>query len=159
MLTLKGYADAGGVHGAIAHTAESIYQKLSADDQVIARDLFLRLTELGEGTEDTRRRVPFDEVMSRAEDTGHVRVVMNKLAEARLITIGEDQVEVAHEALIREWPTLREWLNQDREGLHLHRRLTEAGKEWQLLGYDPVALYRGAQLIQAREWAGLHPRN
>ena len=110
-LTLKGYADAGGVHGAIAHTAESIYQNLSPEEQAIARDIFLRLTELGEGTEDTRRRASFDELMSHTENTEEVRNVLNMLAEARLITLGEDTAEVAHEALIREWPTLREWLN------------------------------------------------
>src|SRR4030095_12518137 len=113
-LTLKGYADAGGVHGAIAHTAESIYQNLSPEEQETARDIFLRLTELGEGTEDTRRRASFEELMSDTEDRDEVRNVLNRLAEARLLTLGEDMVEVAHEALIREWPTLREWLNQDR---------------------------------------------
>ena len=159
MLTLKGYADAGGVHGAIAHTAESVYQNLSPEDQVIARNIFLRLTELGEGTEDTRRRASFDELMSQAEDADHVRTVLNKLAEARLITVGEESAEVAHEALIREWPTLREWLNQDREGLRLHRHITEASHEWELLGRDPGALYRGAHLVQAREWAALHPKD
>ena len=71
--------------------------------------------------------------------------------------MGENTAEVAHEALIREWPTLREWLNQDREGLRLHRHLTEAAYEWELLGRDPGALYRGAHLAQAREWAALHP--
>jgi WD40 repeat protein/class 3 adenylate cyclase len=155
-LTLKGYADAGGVHGAIAHTAESIYQNLPPDEQAIARDIFLRLTELGEGTEDTRRRASFEELLSHTENTGEVRHVLNRLAEARLITLGEDTVEVAHEALIREWPTLREWLNQDREGLRLHRHLTEAAYEWELLGRDTGALYRGAHLAQAREWAALH---
>ncbi|HSJ86719.1 MAG TPA: BTAD domain-containing putative transcriptional regulator, partial [Anaerolineales bacterium] len=155
-LTLKGYADAGGVHGAIAHTAESIYQNLSPEEQAIARNIFLRLTELGEGTEDTRRRVSFEELTS-SEDTEHVRLVLNKLAEARLITLGENTVEVAHEALIREWPTLREWLNQDREGLRLHRHLTEAAYEWELLGRDPGALYRGSHLAQARGLAELHP--
>ncbi|MGD8405786.1 MAG: adenylate/guanylate cyclase domain-containing protein, partial [Anaerolineales bacterium] len=156
-LTLKGYADAGGVRGAIAHTAESVYQNLLSEEQVIARNVFVRLTELGEGTEDTRRRVTFDEIMSHTEDTDEVREVLNTLAEARLITLGEETVEVAHEALIREWPQLREWLNQDREGLQLHRRLTEATREWELLEHDDGVLYRGAQLAQAREWAGLHP--
>ncbi len=156
-LTLKGYADAGGVHGAIAHTAESMYENLSAEEQATARDIFLRLTELGEGTEDTRRRASFEELMSHTEDQNEVRDVLNRLAEARLITLGEDTAEVAHEALIREWPTLREWLNQDREGLRLHRNLTEAAYEWELLGRDPGALYRGARLSQAREWAALHP--
>jgi WD40 repeat protein len=156
-LTLKGYADAGGVHGAIAHTAESIYQNLSPEEQAIARDILLRLTELGEGTEDTRRRASFEELISHTENKEEVRDVLNKLAEARLITLGEDTAEVAHEALIREWPTLREWLNQDREGLRLHRHLTEAAYEWNLLGCDPGALYRGAHLAQARAWAELHP--
>ncbi|HLO17147.1 MAG TPA: hypothetical protein VK206_20095, partial [Anaerolineales bacterium] len=157
-LTLKGYADAGGVHGAIAHTVESVYQNLSLDEQTIARDIFLRLTELGEGTEDTRRRASFAELMSNVENADEVRQVLNLLAEARLITLGEDTAEVAHEALIREWPTLREWLNQDREGLLLHRHLTEAAYEWELLERDMGALYRGVHLAQAREWAALHPK-
>jgi WD40 repeat protein/DNA-binding SARP family transcriptional activator len=157
-LTLKGYADAGGVRGAIAHTAETLYQSLSADEQVIVRDIFLRLTELGEGTEDTRRRAAFEELTSHTDSPEEVLAVLNALADARLVTLSEDSAEVAHEALIREWPTLREWLNQDREGLRLHRHLTEAAYEWELLGRDPGALYRGAHLAQAREWFNLHPR-
>jgi WD40 repeat protein/class 3 adenylate cyclase len=158
-LTLKGYADAGGVRGAIAHTAESVYQKLSSVEQTIARNIFLRLTELGEGTEDTRRRASFDELISDAESE-HVdgaRSMLNTLADARLVTLGEDTAEVAHEALIREWPALREWLNQDRESLRLHRHLTEAAHEWELLERDAGALYRGSHLAQAREWAMMHP--
>lgn len=156
-LTLKGYADAGGVRGAIAHTAETVYQNLSTAEQAIARNIFLRLTELGEGTEDTRRRASFEELMSHADNAAEVQEVLNMLAEARLITLREESAEVAHEALIREWPTLREWLNQDREGLRLHRNITEAAQEWELLERDPGTLYRGARLSQAREWATLHP--
>jgi WD40 repeat protein/class 3 adenylate cyclase len=156
-LTLKGYADAGGVRGAIAHTAESVYQNLSSEEQTIARNIFLRLTELGETTEDTRRRASLDELLSQSANADEVRSVLNTLAEARLVTLSEDTAEVAHEALIREWPTLREWLNQDRESLRLHRHLTEAAHEWELLERDAGALYRGAHLAQAREWAALHP--
>ncbi len=87
-----------------------------------------------------------------------MRGTLNLLADARLVTLGEDTAEVAHEALIREWPTLREWLNQDRESLRLHRHLTETAHEWELLGRDTGALYRGAHLAQAHEWAVLHPR-
>jgi WD40 repeat protein/class 3 adenylate cyclase len=157
VLTLKGYADAGGVHGAIAHTAESVYQSLFPEEQADARDIFLRLTELGEGTEDTRRRVSLDELVSREKDPAPVRQLLNKLADARLITLGEQTVEVAHEALIREWPALREWLNQNRESLRLHRRLTEAAQEWELLERDASLLYRGSRLAQAREWAAANP--
>src|SRR5258706_73756 len=158
-LTLKGYADAGGVHGAIAHTAERMYQNLSPADQAITHNIFLRLTELGEGTEDTRRRTSLAELVSHTDDADEVRAVLNRLAEARLITLGEDTVEVAHEALIREWPTLREWLTQDREGLLLLRQITEAAHEWELLERDASSVYRGARLAQAREWASLHPNS
>src|SRR5258706_3051168 len=158
-LTLKGYADAGGVHGAIAHTAESVYQNLSTAEQAITHNMFLRLTELGEGTEDTRRRTSLAELVSHTDDADEVRAVLNRLAEARLITLGEDTVEVAHEALIREWPTLREWLTQDREGLLLLRQITEAAHEWELLERDASSVYRGARLAQAREWASLHPNS
>jgi hypothetical protein len=152
-LMLKGYADAGGVRGAIAYTAETVYQQLSAEQQAITRNIFLRLTELGEGTEDTRRRTTITELVVQPEQADQVRGVLNILADARLTTLGEDLAEVAHEALIREWPRLRDWLNEDREGLLLHRHLTEAAHEWEMLDRDPGALYRGARLAQAVEWA------
>lgn len=149
-MTLKGYADSGGVRGAIAYTAESVYQQLSIEQRDLARHIFLELTELGEGTEDTRRRIRIDEVVAQS---AQVRPLLTTLADARLITTGEKTVEVAHEALIREWPRLRDWLNEDREGLRLHRHLTEAAHDWELLERDPGALYRGARLSQANEWA------
>lgn len=157
LMTLKGYADAGGVRGAIAHTAETTFQQLTPEQQSIARNIFLRLTELGEGTEDTRRRASFDELIPRGADGEQVRVVLTRLADARLITTSENSAEVAHEALIREWPRLREWLNEDREGLILHRRLTEAAQEWELLEHDTGALYRGGRLAQADEYATANP--
>ena len=153
ILTLKGYHDAGGVRGAIAQTAETTFQQLTTGQQATARNVFLRLTELGEGTEDTRRRASFDELIPRDETAASVYAVLLRLADARLITLHADSAEVAHEALIREWPQLREWLNQDRDGLRLHRQITEAAQEWELLDRDAGALYRGARLVQALEWA------
>ena len=155
-LTLRGYADSGGVRGAIAYTAETVYQQLSPKQQMIVRNIFLRLTELGEGTEDTRRRATISELISKPEEADQVRGMLTTLADARLITTGENMAEVAHEALIREWPRLRDWLTQDREGLILHRHLTDSTHEWELLGRDTGALYRGARLSQVREWAALH---
>jgi WD40 repeat protein len=78
------------------------------------------------------------------------------LADARLVTTGEDTVEVAHEALIREWPLLRGWLEEDREGLRVHRHLTEAAGEWARLGREEGELYRGARLAAAGEWEASH---
>jgi len=157
-LTLSGYAVSGGVRGAIAETAESVYyDRLEPEQRNIARQIFLRLTELGgeTSTADTRRRVSFDELVPKPEDQEDVHEVLMTLADARLVTIDQDTAEVAHEALIREWPTLRSWLEEDREGLRLHRRLTETAQEWDL-GRDPGSLFRGSRLAQAIEWATAH---
>src|SRR5207253_4516239 len=157
MLTVIGYLQSGGVHGAIAKTAETVYRDtLSPDQQRLARNVFLRLTELGEGIEDTRRRVSIAELIPRPEQEADVREVLRTLADARLVTIGEGTVEVAHEALIRHWPTLREWLDEDREGRLLHRRLTESAQEWEALGRDPGAVFRGTRLATTGDWATVH---
>ena len=156
-LTFSGYTEAGGVQGAIAKTAESIFhEQLTSAQQAIARNIFLRLTELGEGTQDTRRRTLISELLPANDATEETQVVLNLLSAARLVTTDEESVEVAHEALIREWPTLRRWLNQNRDGLRLHRHLTESAQEWQELGHDRDELYRGARLEQAQEWANQH---
>ena len=65
-------------------------------------------------------------------------------------------MDVTHEALIREWPRLTEWLREDREGLLVHRRLTEAAQEWEELKRDSGSLFRGALLAQTAEWATTH---
>ena len=158
-LTLSGYTASGGVRGAIAETAEAIFHdQLEPEQRAIARQIFLRLTELGEDTStaDTRRRVSFDELISKPEDSSMVHEVLTVLADARLITTEQDAAEVAHEALIREWPTLRNWIDENREGLRLHRHLTETAQEWESLGRDPGGLYRGARLAQALEWSNTH---
>ena len=91
--------------------------------------MFLRLTELGEGVEDTRRRVPIDELVPEGASRGEPsRPARAASPSARLVTLGEGTAEVAHEVLIREWPTLRGWLDEDREGLRLHRRLGDAAR-------------------------------
>ncbi len=155
--TLNGYHASGGVRGAIAETAESVFNdQLNQTQQELARDVFLRLTELGEGTEDTRRRAALNELVRQSDEATQLRAVLNTLAEARLITLNEDSAEVAHEALIREWQRLHEWLTQDRESLLLHRHLTEAAREWEVRGRDSAELYRGARLAQAREWASVN---
>lgn len=159
-MTLSGYTASGGVRGAIAETAETVfYDLLDPEQRDVARQIFLRLTELGgeTSTADTRRRVSIEELVSKPEKRDMVHEVLLTLADARLVTTGQDTAEVAHEALIREWPTLRGWLEEDREGLRLHRRLTEAAQEWDASGRDPGILYRGARLAQAAEWAQAHP--
>lgn len=153
-MTLESYAEAGGVRGAIAKTAETAYRhRFDLNQQRVARNIFLRLTELGEDAPDSRRRVSLDELIPPGKEAPAVKQVLKTLADARLITTSENTVEIAHEALIREWPTLRQWLDSDRTGLRLHRQLSEAAQEWAELGQDTGAVYRGLKLTQALEWA------
>ena len=158
-MTLSGYGSSGGVRGAIAETAEALFtDQFTRQQQLIARRIFLRLTELGEetATGDTRRRATFNELILKPEDADTTRAVLKALADARLITTSEDSAEVAHEALIREWPTLRGWLEDNRESLRFHRHLTEAAQEWSASNHEPDMLYRGARLTQVLEWALAH---
>jgi WD40 repeat protein/basic membrane lipoprotein Med (substrate-binding protein (PBP1-ABC) superfamily)/DNA-binding SARP family transcriptional activator len=157
ILTLKSYAESGSVQGAIAHTAEKVYQQgLDGSQQAIARQIFLRLTELGEDTPETRRRAQVTELLPSVDQRPAVEAVLEKLVEARLVTVSEDYAEVSHEALIREWPTLRQWLEEDRQGIKLHHQLTEATRAWESMSRDESALYRGARLANALEWAQGH---
>ncbi len=147
-LTLKGYTESGGVRGAISRTAEIVYQKLSPDQREIARYIFLQLTELGEDIPDTRRRVTRRDLLNQREGATRIQEVLNILAKARLVTISEDSVEVAHEALIRTWGRLRTWLDASRDDLRLRRTLTIVATEWANTGQDPSYLAAGAQLAQ-----------
>ena len=154
VLTLAGYRAAGGVRGAIAHTAEEVFLGCSEQEQALMRRMFLRLTELGEATEDTRRRVPLAELVPEGDGGGEATAVLEQLAGARLLVVGDDSAEIAHEALIREWPRLRGWLAEDREELRARRQLTSAARSWDEAGRDEADLLRGPRLAAAVELAG-----
>jgi WD40 repeat protein/DNA-binding SARP family transcriptional activator len=145
-LTLSAYERTGGVRGAVARLAEGAYERLDAAQREAARRILLRLA--GEGG--VRVRVPI------AELPGDVHDVLSVLAGDRLITVGEGEVEVAHEALLREWPRLRAWLDEDADGRRVHRHLTEAVRGWDAGGRDAGELYRGSRLVAASEWAAAH---
>jgi WD40 repeat protein/DNA-binding SARP family transcriptional activator len=153
-LTLAAYHQAGGVHGAVARLAERAWSGLDPDQQQTARRILLRLAGPGEGEAVVRRRVPLSEFTASQDDQGPA--VLDILADQRLLTKGEDSVEVAHEALLREWPRLRGWLEEDVQGRALHRHLIAAAREWDESGRDPGELYRGARLTGALDWAREH---
>ena len=101
-----------------------------------------------------RRRAPLTELdLERNEE---VASVLATLADGRLVTVSEGSVEVAHEALLREWPRLREWIEEDAEGRRLRRHITQAATEWDGAGRDPGELYRGARLAAALDWTTDH---
>ena len=162
MMTLEAYRETGGVHGALAKRADTVYDAFSPEQQEIVRRIMLRLTAPGEGTEDTRRRATITELVTSPGEAEAIENVVRAMADARLLTAGADEqsgerlVDVSHEALIRSWPRLRKWIDEDRASLRLLRRVTEAAQEWQRLNRDEGVLYRGARLAQALEWREHH---
>ena len=146
----------------MAHAAEAVYQRFTADGKQAAQRLLLRLVSLGEGSVDTRRRVTVTELTGSADirQAGTARAVLTDLVQARLLTAtGTDDtgtVEISHEALLSAWPRLRQWLTDDRAGLRIHRDLTDAAHAWQAQGRDPSHLFGGTRLADARNWAAQH---
>ncbi|MGH8907810.1 MAG: TIR domain-containing protein [Egibacteraceae bacterium] len=152
LLTFEAYVASGGVEGALAQRANGVYDGLEPVQREIARRVLLRLVQPGEGSEDTRRRARMDELLTGLAQEADLEAAVKALADGRLLTTGRDEVtgervvDVAHEALIRGWPRLRAWIEEDRELLRAQRRLTEATGEWDVNEREEAFLYRGARL-------------
>ena len=164
VLTRAAYEASGGVLAALGRRADEIFAGLDELGQEITRQLFLRLVTLGEGVEDTRRRVLRSELgtiqTAAVGDQGALQgaAVLDAYDRFRLLTFDHDPitreptVEVAHEALLREWGRLRKWLADSRQDLRLQRLLANETREWQTADHDPSYLLRGSRLTQFEEW-------
>ncbi len=152
------YDATGGIAGALAKRADELHDGANPEEQAAIRQLFGRLVALGEGTEDTRRRVLHDEL---GESTAAASV-LDRFGAARLLAFDRDPatrqptVEVAHEALIRQWPRLRDWLDEDRDGIRLTHHLHLAASEWDSDSRPSSELYRGGRLEATATWAADH---
>jgi WD40 repeat protein/class 3 adenylate cyclase len=150
-LRLSVHQRLGGVRGAVARLAESSYENLSDEERDAARRLFLRLVATGDEGALARRRVPLSELDLDRDPA--LTAVVDRLTADRLLTAQGSSVEVAHEALLREWPRFQKWLAEDAQGRELREHLTESAKRWDVAGRDPAELYRGARLNATIDWA------
>src|SRR5437660_82349 len=159
-LTADAYRAIGGISGALAGRAEEIYGGLGEPAQEAARQLFLRLVTLGEGAEDTRRRVARTELASMEVDQAALEEAIQEFGGWRLLSFDRDPrsgtptIEVAHEALMREWGRFRRWIDSGREQVRLHRRLATAARAWDGADREPSYLPRGSNLAQSGLLAG-----
>lgn len=160
-LTLAAYQSNGGAFGALARRADQLYANLDPTGQEAARQLFLRLVTLGEGVEDTRRRIRRDELTTLMDAAFSVQGPLSAMDEVidvygcyRLLTFDRDPVtrgptvEIAHEALIRHWRQLGSWLDASRANLRVQRQLATAAREWVQSERDPSFLATGGRLVQ-----------
>jgi hypothetical protein len=141
-LTFDDYGKAGGIDGAVAQRANDIFKGLNETQRAAARRLFVSLVTPGEGREDTRARAVFPE----SDDA--IRDVVRAFAawDARLLVTGEDVpsaqrlVEISHEALIREWDLLKDWIKDNREALHRREHIRARMRQWKEQGKDKTLL-------------------
>lgn len=148
-LRAEEYRAFGGVKQAIASTAEVVYVRCTEFEKERLRDIFLRLTRLDESADgrDTRRRVLLRDLIPADSDSKSTKLLIKQLADARLVVVFGDEVEVAHEALIRHWERLRTWLNDDRDNLRLREGVSDEARRWDNAGRDTSLLnHRGARL-------------
>jgi len=157
MLTVAGYTRAGGINDAIAVTADRAYHSLGVNDRDVARRLLLRLTVLGEDSADTRRRLSLSRLAQQVATADTLARVVDALAQARLVTVTEDSVEITHEAVLRAWPRLRNWIDADRAWLIVQQQITTAARSWDEDGRSAAGLLRGSRLVAATEQIDQRP--
>ena len=159
-LTLQAYHEMGGVKGALSQHAEATYQALPSEEhRQMAREVFLRLVSPGATEQDTTRRRAAHSEFERADpvQTQRMQQTLETFIRARLLTTtqvsGTTTIEVSHEALIREWKRLAEWLREARNDILFQESLSEDVVEWEQRKRPRDRLYRGAQLKEAQAWA------
>jgi WD40 repeat protein len=152
VLTVDGYMATGGILHAIATSAERTFSRLDSSEQDLARLLFLRMVRIGDRTEDTRRRVTHAELVQDSRSPASAEAVISAFTRARLLTHERETVEITHEALLREWPRLRGWIDTDHAGRLVHQDIEEQAAEWVAARQDASMLYRGTRLEAATTW-------
>ena len=157
-LSSRAYDASGGIGGAIARRAEEIVRELDADGRELARQLFLRLVELGEGTPDTSRRVRTSELQALRANRERMADVIERFARHRLLVFDRDPqsreptLGLAHEALLAAWPRIQQWVDDARDDVRQQRRMAAAAGQWIENGRDLSYLLSGSRLDQASQW-------
>ena len=158
-LTLAAYQELGGITGALSARAERIFEATDHQGRRATKQTFLRLVTLGEGRQDTRRRITRSELDALDIERESIDIVVDTFGRHRLLTFDrepstrEPTVEIAHEALLSAWGRLRTWIDDAREDLRLERGLARAAAEWRGSDADQSFLMRGARLEQLETWS------
>lgn len=157
-LSVHAYRSLGGVQGVLERQAESAFRALAEEERRACRQLFLRLVQLGDHGEETRRRLPIDELRGMP-GRGQLEAALEAFTSARILTFDRDPVsrtptvEVSHETVIQRWSRYRVWIDEARSQLQAHRRVVTAASAWQDSGEHPSYLLGGGPLAAAIELA------
>ncbi|WP_420640887.1 hypothetical protein [Candidatus Leptofilum sp.] len=166
-LTLPEYLQRGGLEKALEEHANKVFENFTEEQQEIAKNIFSKLIEVGQGRVDTRRTATFAELVPANSNAEVVKAVLSQLANSRLVTTsgmsiedGEDMVlnesgvtvAITHEKILDAWPWLRKLIDENRDAIKIENEIAQAASQWAKLNRDSGALFRGARLQQALEW-------
>jgi WD40 repeat protein len=158
-VTMASYLRVGGGRQALARAADAVYDAMSPDDQATARRVLLLVgLAVDDRNEPTRTRVRRSQLLAADEDPDRVERVLGRLIRARLLRQNvsdagaSPEIEVAHEALVRNWPRLAEWLQEGHASLAERRRLEAKALEWVRRGRMRHALFDEVELREAERW-------
>lgn len=164
-LTYKAYFNIGGLHGALERRAEKIYDGFSEAEKLLCQKILLKLIRLNEASEATKRRTNLKELIPLDHSPDAIEDILAKLSSAnsRLITVSlaeraneEVVIELSHEALIRNWSRLANWIEDSKQSLLIQQRLIIATTEWLDNSRDTGLLLHGIRLTQIHEWFQAH---
>ena len=149
----EGYERAGRVARSVEVSAEDVYAGLSQDQQAVARDVLRRMTAVGPDRRPVRRLVSRADLYAGRpkNQRATVGMVLDAFAGKRLLVLGADSAEIAHDVVLQAWPRLRDWLEEDQSSLILYGQLAEDTARWRQNKKDSSLLYRGVQLAAAQE--------
>ncbi|MFD9572663.1 AAA family ATPase [Streptomyces sp. NPDC059982] len=156
-LTVAQYRAAGGIAEAIKTTADNTYDGLDPQGREAVRLMLPRLVRVGEDTADTAQPVDRSALLHGLPDTSAAQLALDRFTRARLITLDHDSARISHEALLRAWPLLMEWVDADRDWLRARQHLTADARAWERAGRESSLLYRGSRLAAVRERAASSP--
>ncbi|KAA3656289.1 MAG: hypothetical protein DWQ04_31550 [Chloroflexi bacterium] len=162
-VTWEAYQQLEGGRRALANSADELYDALITEDQNTVKNILLRMVRPGEGLEVTSNRVRRSVLYEAGIANDRVDRVLQRLVDARLVrritgdSVENEQVELAHEALVRNWPRLVEWLEDERENIRRRLRFTAAAEQWESMGRDKSVLLRGLVLAEALTFSNLNP--
>jgi len=168
VLTVADYLAGGGIKEALTQSAERAYASLTAEQQLLARRLFLRLVHVADDLPPSRAAVPLGDLVEGldqptlatgvAESAGasgnaDAERVLEVFIDERMITVDTGAAQLTHDALLTAWPRLRTWIEESAEDLRAQRRIAQGARVWAETGREEAALWRGSQLAAAVPWS------
>jgi WD40 repeat protein len=159
-VTVADYLASGGIREALTKSAERAYESLTPEQRRLARRLLLRMVRVTDDLPPSRASVPIAELHGARDtsDANDADRVLAVFVDERMITVDTGSAQLTHDAVLTGWPRLRDWIEENAEGLRARRRIADGAKAWAEAGREEAALWRGSQLAVAREWAGAGDR-